>query len=276
VGEAGKAKGTMKEGFLCGNPATAPFKDLEDFYSRGQLVHLEEFTVWEQDAFTTRVLVPVKPPDYARASVEDAFNVLAVLPDPDFIGKLFLVDHLHPMAPWLQQTQGTPVLAECSEDGTVILYRPTSAGIQSALTYEWCNLLRTLNPDYWELFTFTQFLEDYVDLETGKKVEEQMVAWSLLGCLLLREPEKTVFAACVRFPLKSAVFGRAVLKVVLEVSDFRQTAKYRHFLEKAKFIDFSASKVALDALKKLPERNSEIEKLIAFLSQQSLLKSMQD
>jgi hypothetical protein len=38
----------MKEGFLRGNPAAAPFLDLDDFYRRGQLAHLEEFWVCER------------------------------------------------------------------------------------------------------------------------------------------------------------------------------------------------------------------------------------
>ena len=51
----GKATVTLKEGFLCGNPAAAPFQDLDDFYNRGQLAHLEEFFVYEHEWLTTKL-----------------------------------------------------------------------------------------------------------------------------------------------------------------------------------------------------------------------------
>ena len=113
-----------------------------------------------------------------------------------------------------------------------------------------------------------------VDLETGKTIDDPLIAWRTLGCLLISEQEETVFSLCVRFPLKAAIFGRILLKCILDISDFRQTARYQFFLDKAKFIDFSASKVGLDALKKLPDQNSTIEKLIGFLCEQDLLKSI--
>lgn len=271
-----KATETLKEGFLCGNPSAAPFKDLDDFYGRGQLAHLEEFFVWEQENLLTKVLVPVKEPDYARASAEDGFRAVELLPDPDLIMKLFLVDHAHPMGPWIQQSRGTVVMGESTEDGVVILYRPTSSGLATTLLYEWCNILRIYNSKFAELFALTQTLEDFIDLRTEAKVEDPRVAWNLLGSLLIREPEETVFALCVRFPLKAAAFGRALVRSLLDISEFRRTESFQHFLDRARTIDFSASKVGLDALKKLPGDDSSIKKLIEFLSAQELLKSLGD
>jgi hypothetical protein len=274
VEEQEKPTGTLKEGFRCGNPAQAPFMDLDDFYKRGQLVHLEEFLVYERTESVSRVLVPVNKPDYKRASVEEAFGALALTPDPDFIVKLFLADHVHPMAPWIQQTEGAEILSESSDDGSVLLYRPLSTNIQASIIYEWCNLLRLYNSNSAELFKFTLTLEDFVDLETGKTVQDERLVWNLLGCLLLQQPEEIVFSLCTRFPLKAAIFGRTLLKAMLAVCDFRQNDRYDFFVEKAKFIDFSASKVGLDALKKLPDRNDSIERLIEFLAEQDLLKSL--
>jgi hypothetical protein len=108
--QPGKAKGTFKEGFLCGNPAAAPFKDLDDFYNRGQLVHLEEFFVYEHEWLTTEILIPVKQADFSRASIEDAVNAVIQTPDPDFVGKLILADHVHPMAPCLEVRFWSPWL----------------------------------------------------------------------------------------------------------------------------------------------------------------------
>jgi hypothetical protein len=268
-------KGTVKEGFLCGNPAAAPFKDLDDFYNRGQLAHLEEFFVYEPIELITKILVPVKEPDYPRASIEDAVNALALTPDPDFVVKLILVDHVHPIAPWLQQTQGMVIMGESSEDGVILLYRPSSNSIQQSIQYEWCNLLRNYRSDASEFFSITTALEDFIDLETGKIIDDQRVAWNTLGCLLIREQEEIVFSLCVRFPLKAAIFGRTLLKSMLDVPDFRQTARFQFFLDRAKFIDFSASKVGFDALKKFPDRSSSIEKLIEFLGEQDLLASVE-
>jgi hypothetical protein len=276
VTQRSKAKEKAKEGFHCGNPAAAPFKDLDDFYNRGQLAHLEEFFVYEQVEFITKVLVPVKEPDYPRASVEDALNALALTPDPDFIVKLILADHVHPMAPWLQQTQGMVIMGESSEDGTVLLYRPSSSSILQSIEYEWCNLLRINRPEMAGLFSLTGLLEDFIDLETGKTMDDPRIAWNTLGCLLIGQQEETVFSLCVRFPLKAAIFGRALVKSMLAISDLRQTARYQFFLDKAKLIDFSASKVGLDALKKLPDRSGITEKLIEFLGEQDLLRSIQD
>ena len=171
-------------------------KDLDDFYNRGQLVHLEEFFVFEQEGLITKILVPVKESDYSRASFEDALNALTITPDPDFIVKLFLVDHAHPMSPWLQQTQGTVVMGESSEDGVIVLYRPGSSSIQRSLVHEWCNLLWTYSSGTGELFSLTRTLEDFVNLETGMKIDDQRFAWNTLGCLLLREQEETVFSLC--------------------------------------------------------------------------------
>jgi len=263
--QPGKAKVTLKEGFLCGNPASAPFTDLDDFYNRGQLVHLEEFFVYEHEWLTTKILIPVKEADFSRASTEDAANALILTPDPDFVGKLILVNHVHPMAPWFQQTEGTTIMGESSEDGVVLLYRPSPGGIQRSLVYEWCNLLRMYNSDAAEIFLLTGALEDFVHLETGQAVRDQELAWNLLGSLLLREPEETVFMLCVRFPLKAAVFGSALVSALLAIADFRQTAQYPFFLDRGKLIRYSASKIGLDALKKLPRRNSATERLIEFL-----------
>ncbi len=274
MAQPSKEKGTVKEGFLCGNPAAAPFKDLDDFYNRGQLVHLEEFFVYEPEELITKILVPVKEPDYSRASIEDALNALALTPDPDFVVKLILADHAHPMAPWLQQTQGMVVMAESSEDGVIVLYRPSSSSIQQSVVHEWCNLLRIYRSNISEFFSLTATLEDFIDLETEKIIDDQRIAWNTLGCLLIRGQEETVFSLCVRFPLKSAIFGRALLKSMLVVSDFRHTARFQFFLDRAKFIDFSASKVGFDALKKLSDRSSSIEKLIEFLGEQDLLRSI--
>lgn len=272
--QPGKEKGTVKEGFLCGNPAAAPFEDLDDFYNRGQLAHLEEFFVYEPEELITKILVPVKEPDYSRASIEDALNALALTPDPDFVVKLILADHAHPMTPWLQQTQGMVVMGESSADGVIVLYRPSSSSIRQSVVHEWCNLLRIYRSNISELFSLTETLENFIDLETGKIIDDQRIAWNTLGCLLISEQEETVFSLCVRFPLKAAIFGRALLKSMLDVSDFRHTARFQFFLDRAKFIDFSASKVGFDALKKFPDRSSSIEKLIEFLGEQDLLRSI--
>ncbi|SPJ15708.1 hypothetical protein SBDP2_480011 [Syntrophobacter sp. SbD2] len=274
MAQPSKEKGKMSEGFLCGNPAAAPFKDLDDFYNRGQLVHLEEFFVYEPEELITKILVPVKEPDYSRASIEDALNALELTPDPDFVGKLILADHVHPMTPWLQQTQGMVVMGESSEDGVIVLYRPSSSSIRQSIVHEWCNLLRIYHSNISEFFSLTATLEDFIDLETGKVIDDQRIAWNTLGCLLIREQEETVFSLCVRFPLKAAILGRALVKSMLAVSDFRRTARFQFFLDRATFIDFSASKVGFDALKKFPDWTSTTEKLIEFLGEQDLLRSI--
>jgi hypothetical protein len=271
--QPGKAKVTFKEGFLIGNPAAAPFKDLDDFYNRGQLVHLEEFLVYEHEWLVTKILIPVKEADFSRASIEDATNALITTPNPDFVMKLILVDHVHPMAPWFQQIEGTIITGESSEDGDVLLYRPTPRSIGQSLVYEWCNLLWAYHSDAAELFSLTRTLEDFVDLPTGKPVRDQRIAWNLLGSLLLRQEEETVFALSVRFPLKAAVFGGALLKTMLDIADFRQTAQSSFFLDRAKLIYYSASKIGLDALKKLLRRDSATERLIDFLGAQDLYRS---
>jgi hypothetical protein len=274
VAEPGTGKKTVREGFCCGNPAAAPFKDLDDFHNRGQLVHLEEFLVYEPVELITKILVPVKEPDYRRCSVEDVVEALEATPDPDFVAKLILADHVHPMTPWLQQTQGTVIVGESAEDGTVVLYRPTSGDVRQTLAYEWCNLLRIYRPGAAELFSLTDALEDFIDLETGKAVEDPRIAWNTLGCLLLRQPEETVFSLCVRFPLKAAIFGRTLVKSMLDICDFRRTGGYQDFLDRAKSIDFAASKVGFGALKKWPLGSSVVEKLIEFLGEQELLRSI--
>jgi hypothetical protein len=191
---------------------------------------------------------------------------LIATPDPDSIVKLILADHVHPMAPWFQQTEGTIITGESSEDGVVLLYRPSPGSIQQSLAYEWCNLLRLYSSDAREAFLLTEALEDFVHLETGQPVRDQRIAWNLLGSLLLRQPEEPVFALSVRFPLKAAVFGSALLKALLAIADFRQTAQYPFFLDRAKLIRYAAGKIGLDALKKLPRRNSAAERLIEFLA----------
>ena len=94
--------------------------------------------------------------------------------------KLMLVDHVHPMAPWFHQTEGTTITGEGSEDGVILLYRPSPRSIQQSLVYEWCNVLRTYRSEAAELFLLTEALEDFVDLETGKVVRDQWIAWNLL------------------------------------------------------------------------------------------------
>lgn len=274
MAEAGKPKSTVKEGFLCGNPAAAPFKDIDDFSARGQLVHMEEFSVYEPEELITKILVPTRNPDYARASVGEAVAALMSTPDPDFLVKLILVDHVHSMAPWVKQTQGALIMSESADDGSVVLYRPDAATIQQSIMYEWCNLLRLYNPEKGELFSLSQDLESYIDLSTGKKVDDPGLAWNLLGSLLLRESDEVVFSLCVRFPLKAAIFGRTLVNSLSSLADFRQTEKYQHFLDRGKTIDFSASKVGLDALKKIRDANESVAKLVEFLMQQEVLKSI--
>ena len=271
--ELRKAKTTLKEGFLCGNQTAAPFSDVEDFLSRGQLVHLEEFYVYQSPKLISKILVPVPKPSYPRASAEDAMSALLHLPDPDFVTKLFLTDHIHPMTPWLQQSQGQVVMGESSDDGTVLLYQPTAASLRRSLEYEWCNLLRLYHAEAGELFRLTQSFEDFVDLQTGVKVENPSVAWNMLGCLLLNAPEELAFAICVRFPLKSAVFARTLLKSLLDVSDFRQLAHHEDYLAKAKMLDYAGSKLSLDALSKGPRQDRAFTTLMEFLAQQDLLHS---
>jgi hypothetical protein len=232
------------------------------------LAHLEEFLVYEHEWLTTKIWIPVKEADFSRASMEDAANALMLTPDPDFVGKLILVNHVHPMTPWLQQTEGTIVVGESTEDGVVLLYRPSPRGIQQSLIYEWCNLLRIYSSDAAEILGLTEPLEDFVRLETGKRVGDQRIAWNLLGSLLLRQPEETVFALSVRFPLKAAVFGRALRKALLDISDFRQTAQYPFYLDRAKLICYAAGKIGFDALQKLPERSSGTERLMEFIGRQ--------
>jgi hypothetical protein len=236
------------------------------------LVHLEEFFVYEHEWLTTKILIPVKEAGYSRASIEDAANALMATPDPDFVGKLILADHVHPMAPWFQQTEGTAIMGESSEDGVVLLYRPSPASIQPSLVYEWCNLLRIYSSDAAELFLLTEALEDFVHLETGQPVRHQWLAWNLLGSLLLSQPEETVFSLCVRFPLKAAVFGSALLKALLAIADFRQTAQYPVFVDRGKLICYSAGKIGFDALKKLPRRNCATERLIEFLGARDVFR----
>jgi hypothetical protein len=271
--ELHKATATLKEGFLCGNPAAAPFTDLDDFYRRGQLVHLEEFFVYESPELITKILVPIAAPGYARATAEDAADALLRLPDPDFITRLFLVDHVHPMTPWLQQSQGQVVMGESSGDGMALMYRPTAASIQLSLGYEWCNLLRLYHAEAEDLFRLTQAFEDFVDLETGAKIKHPSDAWNMLGCLLLNAPEELAFAICVRFPLKSAVFARTLLKSLLDIADFRQSAHHENYLAKAKMLDYAGSKLSLDALSKGPRQDRAITTLMKFLAQQDLLHS---
>ena len=77
----------------------------------------------------------------------------------------------------------------------------------------------------------------------------------------------------MRFPLKAAVFGGALLEALLAISDFRQTPQYAFFLDRAKLIRYSASKIGFDALKKLPRRNSAMERLIEFLGAPDLFRT---
>lgn len=269
--ELHKATATLKEGFLCGNPTAAPFTDLDDFYRRGQLVHLEEFFVYESPELITKILVPIAAPGYARATAEDAAVALLRLPDPDFIIRLFLVDHVHPMTPWLQQSQGRVVMGESSDDGMALLYRPTAASIQLSLGYEWCNLLRLYHTEAGDLFRLTQAFEDFVDLETGAKIENPAAAWNLLGCLLLNALTEQAFSICVRFPLKSAVLGRTLVKALLDIADFRRLPHYQDYLDKAKMLDYAGSKLSLDALSKGPRQDQSIATLLDFLARQELL-----
>lgn len=271
--ELHKANTTLKEAFLCGNQSAAPFKDIEDFFNRGQLVHLEEFFIYESPKLITKVLVPISATSSLNASAEDAVIALLHLPVPDFVTKLFLADHVHPLTPWLQQSQRRVVLGESANDGTVLLYQPTAASIQGNLAYEWCNLLRLYHAEAGELFRLTQSFEDFVDLQTGVKVENPSVAWNMLGCLLLNAPEELAFAICVRFPLKSAVFARTLLKSLLDVSDFRQLAHHEDYLAKAKMLDYAGSKLSLDALSKGPRQDRAFTTLMEFLAQQDLLHS---
>jgi hypothetical protein len=88
--------------------------------------------------------------------------------NPDFVVKLILADHVQPMAPWFRQAEGTTIMGESSQDGVVLLYRPSPGSIQQSLLYEWCNLLRMYSPDAAALFLLTGALEDFVHLETGK------------------------------------------------------------------------------------------------------------
>ena len=119
-------------------------------------------------------------------------------------------------------------------------------------------------------------MEDFVNLEAGKTIDDPLIAWSTLGCLLINEQEETVFSLCVRFPLKAAIFGKTLFKFMLDISDFRQTARYQFFLDNAKFIDFSASKIGQDALEKLPRQSGSIARLIEFLGEQDLLRSIKN
>jgi hypothetical protein len=60
---------------------------------------------------------------------------------------------------------------------------------------------------------------------------------------------------------------------MLDIADFRQTAQSSFFLDRAKLIHYSASKIGLDALKKLLRRDSATERLIDFLGAQDLYRS---
>jgi hypothetical protein len=69
-------------------------------------------------------------------------------------------------------------------------------------------------------------------------------------------------------------FGRALLESMLAVPDFRQTDRFQFYLDRAKFIDLSASKLGFDVLKRLPHRSRSIEKLIELLGERDLLRSI--
>ncbi|MBX9687256.1 MAG: hypothetical protein K2X27_11175 [Candidatus Obscuribacterales bacterium] len=260
-----KATSTIEKGFLCGRSQDLPFENLDDFYARGQIVHKERFNVYQPEGLLTDILIPTKEADYERASLSDAISAIKSCFDPDYINQLILLDHLHPMTPWLLQTENSHVLSESSIEGQVLLYQPTAQDIRQSILYEWCGLLRMYSPQSEELFGLARELEPLHIAQTTQRTENVKLAWNRFALMMLRGTDDESFRLCAEYPIRSAVFGRFLHIAMAGIMDFRRQENYQASLERAFFIDYSATTLALTVLESSAFPKEYADPLIQFL-----------
>src|SRR5205807_2604340 len=92
--------------------------------ARGQLLYNAAMTVYSCNDILPAILIPVHQPDYPRPNVDEVAAAIDVLFDPTIIREVEVVDHVHPLEPWIRQTTGASVPSETSGEAVVTLFRP--------------------------------------------------------------------------------------------------------------------------------------------------------
>lgn len=250
------------------DPSAGPFADYEDFLARGQrlrgvellgYLHHENLIVW----------LDASAPDYERPALETFLDAIAKLPKPEFLYKVIVLNHVHPLDAWVKQIGGGTITSE-NRYGDLCLYRPSVGRLYETLAYEWGLVFLASYEEVQKRFRMALDVEPLPLCDAIGRDNPKLMWARLIECFLPAAPWPlddrllaSTFELIVACPIHSAIFGRALRASLEEVDPRWISSHHAQHIERADFIAFSATQLALERLRQ--SSSPSLGKLVEWL-----------
>ena len=193
------------------------------------------------------VVVPVDNPP--ALSPGQALDYLGQTPDPSLVNRLFLLNHPHPMDPWVNmQYEGQRVQGEAFANGDLQLFKPSPGNEALGTTmHEWSHLFKMNSPEASAAFDAAAPLER---LNTGSSSQNytQGENWPILSEGLLGQNPIEIAATAQNNPIRSAIWGKALAERLAAVPEAQRGAHYERYQGLVDYIDSNVKPTALGRL----------------------------
>lgn len=254
--------------FKYGDAQEAPFKDFEDYCQRGIKLYLAPMIVHVQHKGGPDIIVPAADPDYERPSISEIENASGATPDQNIFDRIVILDHLHPLQHWQDQSAGDSharIWSESDRPGSVVFYRPDLSNFFDKLMFEWFAALYDNSSDLHSLFVMVD--KERFELPGFENVDTDRKKWAVLGQQMFCASEATAFLICTANPLRSAIVARASADWITAMDSYADGSN--SFASRAELLDYSASSWALKVL----ENGYADPRLLKFMKSQRQLNA---
>ncbi|MBX9687255.1 MAG: hypothetical protein K2X27_11170 [Candidatus Obscuribacterales bacterium] len=237
------------KGVLQGLMEEAPFENYDDFLERGQFLRLIEFEGYYNENGRSIVMIPKASPNYDRPCINTVNLELGKLPDPCLVGELYLVDHEHPLSPWLQQKSSEIICAEAGDFGELTFFRANKDSFPRSLAHEWGHLLLKKYSYESKLFELASCLEPLrIESKSVAHHYNSVEPFGIMSETFLLQPEYISFETAISNPLKTAIFARTLQGHLNEIEPQFRTCNHQKYLELTLLLDAASTHFAIEAL----------------------------
>lgn len=240
--------GTEKVLFVEGLSEPRRFANFTDYYEHGRVFSRKEMDVYRApDQLDTEILVPAsRPPELTP---QQATGILREVPDPRLVRRLILQNASHADEPWLRQQYGNEyrILGEAFEVGDIHLFQPRAGNARETLMHEWAHLFKLKAGRASSVFDRVGELEPFADAQPGIASNSGEM-WSLLSEGLLSTNPSRVMLTAHQYPIRSAIYGRALAETLSTIPASRQSVHHERYQGLTEYLRESIQPIAQERL----------------------------
>lgn len=264
--------------FVVGAKEHGPFISAEDYQQRGQRITNPEVAIFSIEGFPETKLVfegsqlneRRKIRSGQTLSPEQAGSMVSALPDPRLVKRLIVLNHDHPIQPWMQQQTSRPdarIYGETFANGDVYLYKPANdLNTKATVEHEWFHLLRINSTKASAMF---DSVGDHEPIRLGvpsEPISGNSEVWSVLGQRLIGSDVHTARIVAQANPVRSTILAKALKESLEGLPANQQSHRQQQHMDVVRYIEQSVKPGATAKLSKLVSAGARVHEALSYIT----------